>query len=332
MVTIRDIAREAGVSMATVSYVLNNSGNIAESTRERVREVANRLGYRPSGAARSLRSSKTGNIGVYLPGFSGPVFGDILQSIYDAISVLGYEILVCSTQLSERLLVERHVDGAIILNSFISDDVIAQVQSPAYPVVVMERIVEMPNVSCVVADNVQGGYLAIRHLLETGRCRIAIICGHAESHENSQRLEGARHALEEAGINISSVPVVHGGFSEELAGYAMSSILQDDSTIDGVFCLNDEMGIGAINAILRTGKSVPRDVSVIGFDDIPVANYINPSLSTIRIDKAAWGHHAATTLVDMIENGTSGRLIKLPVKLVTRQSSAGYYKAQGEFR
>lgn len=321
MITIRDIAHEAGVSMTTVSYVINNSGNISDSTRKRVRDVANRLGYRPSGAARSLKSRKTGNIGVYLPSFSGPVIGDILQSIYNAVSVLNYEIIVCSTQLSERLLVERHVDGAIILNSFISDEVIEQVQSLDYPVVVMERIIEMPHVSCVVADNILGGYLAVRHLLDLGRRNIAFITGHTRSHENNQRLEGAKQALQEANIDISSCPFIHGYFSEEYAGYAMSSILEKDKNVNGVFCFSDEMAIGAINTIMRSGKSVPCDISVVGFDDIAIANYINPALTTVRTDNISWGHHAGTVLVDMIENGTSGRLIKLPVRLITRNST-----------
>lgn len=322
MVTIRDIANEAGVSMATVSYVLNDKGNISEETRKRVLDVAERLGYRPSGAARSLKTRKTGNIGVYLPGFSGPIFGEILQALYDAVFPLGFEIIACSTQQSDRLLVERHVDGAVILNSFITDDTIEQIQSVDYPVVVMERIVKMPHVSCVIADNRKGSYMAVKHLLDIGRKNIALIVGNPESHENSQRLEGARVALEEAGIDISAVPMVHGAFSEEIGGYAMTSIIQGYKDVDGVFCFNDEMAIGAIKSAIRAGISVPGDIAIIGFDDIAVGSYISPALSTIRIDKRSWGHLAATTLVDMINNGNPGRLITLPTRLIVRQSTA----------
>jgi LacI family transcriptional regulator len=321
MITIRDIAREAEVSMATVSYVLNNKGNIGESTRKRVLEAADRLGYRPSGVARNLKSQKTGSIGVFLPGFSGPVFGEVLQAIYDAVSVLGYEIIACATTQSDRLLVERHVDGAIILNSSISDQKIEQLQSEDYPVVVMERIIDMPHVSCVLADNVMGGYIAVRHLLELGRKNIALITGHPESHENSLRLDGAKKALDEAGIELASVPMVHGAFSEEIGGYAMTTILKNRSNTDGVFCLSDEMAVGAIKAAINAGNSVPKDLSVIGFDDIPISSYMNPSVTTIRVDKTNWGHLAATTLIDMIENRSPGRQIKLPVRLIVRGST-----------
>jgi LacI family transcriptional regulator len=253
MLTIRDIAREAGVSMTTVSYALNSTGSISDATRKRVREVAKRLGYRPPAAARSLKSKRTSNIGVFLPGFAGPVFNEVLQAIYDVISLQGYEILVCSTRVSERLLVERHVDGAIILNSFISNKTIERIQSQDYPVVVMERQMVMPHVSCVTADNAIGGYMAVRHLIDTGCTKIALIVGHPESHENCRRLEGAKKALQEAGIDFSACPVVHGGFSEEIAGYAMSSILKERDDVNGVFCFSDEMAVGAINTILRSG-------------------------------------------------------------------------------
>jgi len=328
MSTIRDIAREAGVSLTTVSNVLNGCGKISEPTRQRVLKISERLNYRPSGAARTLKNRRTGNIGVFLPGFSGPVFSEVLQAIYDAICVRGYEILVCSTQSSERLLLERHVDGAIILNSFIQNQTIEKIQSRDYPVVVLERDMDLPYVSCVSADNRMGGFLAIKHLIESGRTRIAMIVGHPESHENSLRLEGAKQALHTAGINVSLCPFVHGGFTEEIAGHAMSSILQSEKTINAVFCLNDEMAIGAIKAIFRAGLSVPKDISVVGFDDIPAASYVNPSITTIRVDKVSWGFHAGATLIDMIENGTQSRIIKLPVKLISRQSTCAYLSSQ----
>lgn len=328
MLTIRDIAKEANVSMTTVSYVLNDSGSISDETRQRVREIAKRLGYRPSAAARSLKSRRTGNIGVFLPGFAGPVFSEVLQAIYNAISVRGYEILVCSTQLSERLLLERHVDGAIILNSFIKNNTIELVQSSDYPVVVMERYIDMPHVSCVLVDNFMGGYLAAQLLIESGRTKIALIVGHPESHENNFRINGAKKAILDAGIDLSECPIVHGGFSEEGAGYAMSSIIEEGNGINGVFCINDEMAVGAIKFIRQSGLSVPRDISVIGFDDIPASSNLNPSITTVRIDKVAWGHHAGTTLIDMIENTTTGRYVKLPISLVTRQSTCSFLRSR----
>ena len=322
MVTIRDIANIAGVSMATVSYVLNGKGNISDDTRKRVMEVADQLGYRPLGAARTLKNRKTGNVGVYLAGFSGPIFGDVLQSLYDAVSALGYEIIVCSTQQSDRLLIERHVDGAIILNSFIKDATIEQLQRADFPIVVMERIIDLPHVSCVVADNRMGSYKAVKHLLDIGRKNIALITGNPESHENVQRLEGARMALEEVGISPLTVPMVHGAYSEELGGYAMATILHNYKNVDGVYCFNDEMAVGAIKSAMRAGRIVPDDIAIAGFDDITVSNYITPSLTTIRVDKLSWGHLAATTLVDMIDNKSTGRIITIPSKLIARQSTS----------
>lgn len=320
MSTLKDVAREAGVSVTTASYALKGSKKISHETTLRVKEAAKRLNYLPSGIARGLKASKTWNIGVFLHGYSGPTYGDVLQAIHDGVSSANYEMMVCSTSVSDRLLMERHMDGAIILNSFIPDKTLERVQSPNFPVVVMDRTIELPNVSCVVADNVAGGYMAVRHLLDFGYKKLAFIIGGKESYENAARVEGIKKALYEAGIDFGAVPVAIGDFKEETGKSSMKSLLNQYPDIDAVFCLNDEMAIGAMNAIKESGRLIPQDIAVIGFDDIPLASYTTPALTTIRVDRRLWGYLAAVNLLELIDRKGSGRIVKIPVELIRRET------------
>lgn len=321
MATLKDVAREAGVSVTTVSYTLKGNKKISEETAKKVKEIARRLNYRPSGFARSLQSKKTWNIGVFLHGYAGPIYGDILQAIHDGVSGSGYEIMVCSTSVSDRLLVERHMDGAIILNSLISDNVLKRLQSEMYPIVVMERILDLPHVSSVIPDNEMGGYMAVKHIISSGRIKPGFIIGNKESHENSARISGVKRALYECGIDYEKVPVTTGGFQENTGKIAMSALLEQYSYIDSVFCLNDEMALGAISAIRESGRTIPEDIAVVGFDDIPMASYSRPSLTTVRVDRRLWGYLAATHLLKMILREETKQIIKIPLELIKRHST-----------
>lgn len=320
MYTLKDIAREAGVSITTVSYALKGKKKISEETTRRILEIAKRHNYRPSGIARGLKASKTWNIGVFLHGYAGPTYGDVLQAIHDGISHTGYEIMVCSTRVSDRLLLERHMDGAIVLNSFIPDKTLEKVQSENFPIVVMDRVIELPHVSCVVADNMMGGYAAVKHLIDSGHRNLAFILGTKESYENTLRVEGVKKALYEADIDFGQVPVFVGDFKEETGRAAMRNLLQEYPHIDAVFCANDEMALGAMKAIRESGRVIPKDVAVVGFDDIPVASYCSPSLTTIRVDRRLWGYLAAVNLLELMEHGGAGRVVKIPVELIKRET------------
>lgn len=321
MATLKDIAMEAGVSVTTVSYALRGDKKISNETRQKVRDVAKRLKYRPSGYARSLKLSKTSNIGVYVHGFAGPVIGEVIQAIHDAVAARGYEVMVCSTRLSDKLLVEKHVDGAILLNSYISNQQIKSIADKDLPVVVMDRVIEAPYVSSVVIDNEQGGYNAVKHLLDSGYKKIALIAGKKiDSYESDARMEGAKRALIEAGIDFSKIPVAYGNFEETGGLAAMQLLLENFIDINGLFCFNDEMAIGAMSAIKKAGKSIGSDIAVIGFDDISAASQCYPPLTTIKVDRRLWGYMAATTLLDNIENKRGEKIIRLPTDYVYRQT------------
>jgi len=321
LATLKDVAREAGVSVTTVSYTLQGNKKISDETAKKVKEVAKRLNYRPSGLARSLQSQKTWNIGVFLHGYAGPIYGDILQAIHDGVSGSGYEIMVCSTSVSDRLLVEKHMDGAIILNSFLPAKLLKSLQSAIYPIVVMDRVLDLPHVTSVVPDNEMGGILAVKHLLSTGCKRPGFIIGSKESNENNARVNGVKKALYEAGIDYEMVPVTIGGFRENTGKIAMSALLEEYPDIDSVFCLNDEMALGAIAAIVESGRSIPKDIAVVGFDDIPTASYSRPSLTTVRVDRRLWGYLASTHLLKMIMHEESRQIVKIPLELIKRQST-----------
>lgn len=324
MATIKDVAAAANVSPAAASYALSGSNKVSEATRKKVKDAAKKLGYHPSAAARSLKMRKTNTIGVFLPGFSGGVFSGVASAIHNTVAPLGYETIICSTELSEKLLLEKHVDGAIILNALISDKTIAKVQRPDYPIVTLERDLNLPYVSSVLADNEGGGYAAVRHLIDAGCKNIALMAGSEIGYENHMRMQGARRAFTEAGIDPETRPVVCGRFNEQQAVFATQSLLAAVPDVDGLFCFNDEMAIGAMRVIQQSGRSIPGDVSVVGYDDIELASYLQPALTTINADLQKWGQLAANSLYEMLVYGTPGKRVVFPVHLVARQSTKGY--------
>ncbi len=319
MATLKDIAKASGLSITAVSYALKGSTRVSKETIERVNREAEKLNYRPSGPAKSLKSNKTWNIGVFFLGFSSPIYGALLQSMCDFATSKGYEIFAASTLLSDRLLVEKNCDGAIMLNAIVDNEAIARLQNPDFPMVLLDRELSLPHVSSVVTDNEMGGYMAAKEILSCHK-NVAVVSGGGISFENDKRLVGIKRAFIEHGINPDKIPKAYGHYTEASGREAAIKLLQDYPDIDGLICCNDEMAIGALGVIREMGLIPGKDIGVVGFDDIPIAAYCSPSLSTVKVDLMHWGYMAVLTLIDMIENKAAAKTVKIPVSMVRRQS------------
>lgn len=326
MYTIKDVARLANVAVSTASYALNNTGKVSQETRERVKRVAEELGYKPNGVARDLkRNVKTGIICVFFNDFGGPFYSEVLRGVQDVAICNNYNLIACTHRMTEKFLSERRVDGAIILSPNIPDDVILRAAGPNFPIVVMDRELDCEHICNVLIDNEQGAFSATKHLMDLGHKRIAYISGPFISYDNMRRLDGYKKALEEGNIPFDPSLVVQGRFTEDGGYGAMKLILLnsklDNNPLDAVFCANDEMAIGAINALNEEKVKVPEDISIVGYDDIRLASYIHPSLTTISHYKYEWGTMAANLVFQGLKEDFKGGKVILPAKLVIRSSS-----------
>lgn len=320
MTTIRDVARRAGVSVTTVSYALNNTGTISAATRKRVLEAAEELNYHPNGFARHLKKRRTQTIAVFITRFGGSFYEEILEGIHSVILDTDYELLVCpETRSPRRMLLYRQADGAIIFDSRIPHDTVLKLASRRFPIVLLDRLLENDFLLPLLLDNAQGVREAFQHLYQQGARRMAFVAGASDSIDNAERREVFLHA---AGQHNLHVPVYLGNFTEASGYEAAKAILQCSPLPDAVFCANDQMALGFLRAAKEHDLNVPSDIAVVGFDDIPLARYVEPSLSTVGASRFEWGATAVRQLIEFLEDGTPFRPQRIPTHFIPRQSSA----------
>lgn len=332
--TIADVARRAGVSTSTVSYVMNNRNRVSAATRRRVLKAIEELGYRPNNAAQSLATRQMESLGIVVPlspeaVFSDPFFSEILRGIGRATHRHHYTMVLSMVAEDElyatgaHLLRSKRADGLIIVDPRGAQSQIPQLVDEGFPVVVIGRQ-EDPRVMWVDVDNVSGGYQAARHLLE-GRedGSVAIISGPREHPSACDRLTGYRRALEEFGYAWDDVALAYGDFSEK-SGYECMRQLLGKRPPRRVLAANDLMAAGAYQAIAEAGLSIPGDVAVVGFDDLPYGNYLTPPLTTVRQPTAELGETAGEMLLAALEGKDAPASVTLPVSLVIRGSSDPY--------
>jgi LacI family transcriptional regulator len=320
MTTIRDVAERANVSVTTASYVLNDTGNIGEATRKRVLEAAAELNYHPNAFARNLKKRKTHTIGVFISRFSGSFYEEILEGIHNVILETDYELLVCpESRSTRRILLHRQVDGAIVFDSKISDEAVLKLASSHFPIVVLDRSLQNEFILPVLLDNAQGVREAFTHLYEQGFRRLSFVTGAIDSFDSVERMDTF---ISEAETLNLRVPIYQGTFTE-ISGYeAAQTILQSDDLPDAVFCANDQMAMGFLRAMREHGLHAPADIAVVGFDDIPLSRYIQPSVSTIGTSRLEWGATAARQLIDFLEEKTPFEPKRIPTRFLPRESSS----------
>ncbi|MDX8467772.1 substrate-binding domain-containing protein [Mesorhizobium sp. VK23B] len=329
MTTIADVARYAGVSVATVSHVMNRTRHVEPETAERVRAAITALRYSPNSLARSLRRGETKTIGLLLPDNSNPFFASVARQIEDAGFVAGYTVILCnsdgSAEKEERylsVLMAKQIDGLIFAGSSDHARVFASL-STAVPAVLLDREIHSVHVDSVLVDHDHGGYLAGRYLVGLGHKRIGVIGGPRDSSSSPARLRGFTRALEEAGLALSPSSVVDSDYHFAGGRLAMERLMEQAPEITAVFACNDLMAMGAITALRSRGLRVPDDMSLVGFDDIPYAVTTWPPLTTIAQPVEKIGTRAVSLLLERVGEPTapSRREVLAPV-LVERESCA----------
>ncbi|MDX2162411.1 MAG: LacI family DNA-binding transcriptional regulator [bacterium] len=319
MTTIRDVAKHAGVSVTTASYALNDTGSIGTDTRKRVLQAAEELNYHPNAFARHLKHRKTYTIGVFISRFGGAFYDEILEGIHSVILDTDYELLVCPESRSpRRIFLHRQVDGAIVFDSKISDDAILKLASPRFPIVVLDRATQHDHVLPLLLDNPQGVREAFTHLYDQGLRRMAFITGAGDSFDSRERMTTFLETAAQHGLDT---PVFTGNFTE-LSGYqAAQAVLQAASVPQAVFCANDQMAIGFLQAMRERGLRAPADIAVIGFDNIPLTRYMQPSVSTIGASRHDWGSTAVRQLIGFLQDETPFEPQRIPTRFIARESS-----------
>lgn len=319
MTTIKDVAKRAGVSITSASYALNSTGTISEATRKRILDAAEELNYHPNAFARNLKNRKTLTIGVFISRFGGSFYEEILEGIHDVILNTDYELIVSpECRAVRKILAHRQVDGAIVFDSKIDGDMLVKLASKKYPIVVLDRYIEADSMFPLLLDNEQGARDVFCHLFGQGARKISFISGAKDSFDNMVRMKAF---LAEAGKNNVTVPVFQGNFTEASGYDVAKEIIQSGDLPEAVFCANDQMAIGFLRAMKEHHLNAPSDIAVVGFDDIQVAKYMQPSLSTVGASRFMWGASAASQLIEFLESEKPFQSYRIPVSLIQRESS-----------
>lgn len=328
MATIRDVAQSAQVSTSTVSHVINNSRYVSPATRERVLNAMLRLNYSPNRLARSLRKSRTLTMGVLLPNSANPYFAQILVGVEAACFDLGYNIILGNANDSpERelsyleVLISRKVDGILLISTGAFQESIVLLMSHQVPTVLVDRCADIPSVDEIITDNKQGGLIATQYLVSLGHERIGCIAGPSFLNPSADRLTGYYEAMRAANCPVNDDWVVTGDFQHESGYIGCRQLLALKQRPTAIFACNDLMAVGALCAIHEAGLRVPADISVVGYDDIPLASYTVPRLTTIAQPAQELGRLAAERLIARLESGDIPfQRERLPVALVARDS------------
>ena len=332
MANIKDVAVHAGVSVTTVSHVVNGTRFVSESARMRVAEAVRELGYVPSAIARSLKHNNTRTFGMIIPNNSNPYFAEIIRGVENRCFAAGYNVILCNSnddpkrQASYlRVLAEKRVDGVVFVASGSDAVVRATLADVKMPMVLLDREVDGMNNDLVEVDHVVGGELATRHLLELGHPRVACISGPPGLSPSSQRRAGWKQALVTAGVDRGEADLARGDFTARGGYLAMQALLKRKPRPSAVFVCNDLMAFGALSAAREAGVSVPEQLSIVGFDDIELAAFSAPPLTTIAQPKLQIGTLAAELLLERVEqNRSKGRRVILAPQLTVRATTAAY--------
>jgi LacI family transcriptional regulator len=321
-VTIADVAREAGVSKTTVSRVVNAKGEVDGTTAARVREVIAQLGYVPSSGAVGLARGSSRTVGMLVPSLTWPWMGEVLQGVVDTVEAADHGLLLFTCNRgaeSVRRFTDqvsaRAFDGLLVVEPENTLDHLTALHRGGLPIVLIDDRGHHPEFPSVVTTNREGGASAARHLLAAGRSRPLVVTGPRHFGCVRDRLDGFRAVL-------PTDLVVHGDFTERSGRLAVEELLAAGTEFDSVFAHNDISAAGALRALRAAGRSVPDDIAVVGFDDIPMAEHTEPPLTTVRQPTRRMGEAAARLLLDRLGGATTPDApVVLPTELVVRHSA-----------
>ena len=329
MSTIKDVARHAGVSISTVSHVLNETRFVSEDRATKVHDAVRALDYKPSAVARSLKTNRTHTIGMLTASNANPFFAEVIHGVEASCYERGYHLVLCNSdddldkQASYlKTLEEKRIDGLLVMSAHSQPAFFDLLRDRCqWPLVVLDCQAPGLEADIIMEDPEQGGYEATRYLLEQGHQSVGCISGPGDLSPSCQRLAGYYRALEDVNIPVKDGWVVEGRLTAESGYQAATGMLDNGEPPSALFVGNDIMAMGVICALQTRGYRVPDDVSVIGYDDIELAAYTSPPLTTIHQPKGELGRLAADTLIDRIENPQRQRVVRtLRSTLVERQS------------
>jgi LacI family transcriptional regulator len=287
--SIKDVAREAGVSIATVSRVLNDVDVVNEETKKKVLEAIDKLGYRPNIIARSLKTQKTKTIGIIIPDISSQFYPEIVRGAEDVANIYDYNIMLCNTDLDFekeieylRVMKEKMVDGILYMSASLEPSILSLIKQLQLPMVLVETANDAEDIPSVTIDNRKAAYDGVKYLIEKGNKNIAYIgIDGDEANASALRYGGYKDALKESGISVNEGNVYFGALKANDGYDGMINILDKQKNIDAVFCCSDDVAMGAINALRDKGMKVPEDVDVMGFGNIYSSAIFYPKITTV---------------------------------------------------
>lgn len=333
---LRDLAEQVGVHPSTVSRVLSGdpTARLSDATRARILELAAETGYRPNRLARSLKLQRTHILGMLVPDITNPFFAVLFRAVEDAAGAAGYNVILCNTDDSParfdqhlRTLGEGHVDGLLLATAHRRDSRIDALRTRRMPYVLVNRHRDDADDCWVVPDDAAGTRLAVEHLVGLGHRRVAHIFGPPDVSTTAVRLEAFRATLATLDVGVDERLIVEGGLTEEAGERGMAALLElpTDRRPTALFAANDLAALGAINVARGAGLRVPDDLSVVGYNDIPLAAWLEPGLTTVRIPLYQMGERATQLLIGWLEGGSqpdrrSAQEV-MPVELIVRGST-----------
>lgn len=328
--TIYDVAREAGVSMATVSRVVNGNPNVKPTTRKKVLEAIERLGYRPNAVARGLASKRTTTVGVIIPDISSIFFAELARGIEDIATMYKYNIILCNSDQNKEkeihlinTLLEKQVDGIVFMGGQITEDHVEQFKRSPVPIVLSATIDPKKEFPSVNINYEEAAYDAVKFLIENGHKKIGMLTGSLEDPVNGyQKYSGFRKALEDSGITFNEDYVVVGDYTYDSGIEAMETFLNIKERPTAIFAGTDEMALGIIHGAQDRGLRVPEDIEVIGFDNTRLAAMVRPTLTTVvqpMYDIGAVSMRLLTKYMNKEE--VTDEVVLLPHRIEYRQST-----------
>ena len=328
-VTIRDVAREAGVSVATVSRYINRNAPVSLEVAERLDKVMTGLRYMPHAAARHLASRKTRVVGLLLNNLHNDFFVPLLNGIESVIRQKGYNLIIATYHANSREHTQppigpHNTDGLLVFSDCLTDEDLASLPASGFPLVLVHRTPPATlSIPSVTVENVESTQQLVDHLINVhGRRRILFLRGPIHQDDSIRRELGYKNALHANGIPFDETLVFNGDFERDIAYQVMDDFLGCDRRVefDAVFTGDDDAAIGVLKALHKHGLRVPEDISVIGFDDLGFAPFLNPPLTTVRAPTEKVGQIATGRLFDLLENGPANGVVVLPTEIIFRRS------------
>lgn len=327
-VTIRDIAKAAGVSKATVSYVINGRPGVGQETRERVLAIMKQMNFQPNVSARALAGQSTEMLGLVIPDIADVFYASAIRGVESKANEFGYTLNLCTTHaLPQReaevvdMLTHGRVDGIILMTYFLDENYFSQLRARRVPFVSIGHPPALDSLYSISVDNEEAGYKATQYLIHLGHRRIGFLQGPQGSWDSAQRFAGYQRALREHGLSFRSDWVRCGEFRRLLGQAAARELLSLPEPPTAIFAANDQMALGALSAAAERNMRVPEDLSIIGVDDIEAASVVDPPLTTIRQPIQAMGARAVEVLLALIKGERpEPRQVSLPTELIVRGS------------